>query len=340
MMPLVRTIAAFCFSALLLYGISSNLVLAAVFINGRKVFNSIPFYIIAYQMIVCDFFIYIAQAVVVIPSLLLDAKAAAQYTSWQHHSLLASFDSIGSYAALHFTFLIVCNRLAVFLSPKISALFINRRILFVWILFTWLFSIALTVFEYFTCPKTFNAVGIYLYYGCEKNCSSIGLQKAFTHSITVWGYLLPAVMFVCYVYIFICVKRVRQTSLPKLSTTTERSVIQDSGTLRNARKSISMALKIRFSKKDPEVSTIMQAGLICGILELQTLIFFLFPIFSRCLPPKYGVYLNIVQNCTIILSNSMGPLIFYCFNSEIKMRAERILHCQKTRKISTVGCAR
>lgn len=90
---------------------------------------------------------------------------------------------------------------------------------------------------------------------------------------------------------------------------------------------------------DPEMSTIIQAGIICGFLELQTLIFFLFPIFSDYLPNGCGVYLNIFQNCAVIIANSMNPIIFYGFNTEIRRRVQHIFGYLKIRKVSVVGMA-
>ncbi|KHN84541.1 hypothetical protein Tcan_08962 [Toxocara canis] len=94
---------------------------------------------------------------------------------------------------------------------------------------------------------------------------------------------------------------------------------------KNCTMSTAMGLNFKRQKLSGESSLIIQAAIICAVLQCQTIGFNLLPIFSRLLPSSAGIWLNVVQNWMVICSISVQPIVHFTFNTQIRKQTRDLL---------------
>uniref|UniRef100_A0A0M3INL6 G-protein coupled receptors family 1 profile domain-containing protein n=1 Tax=Ascaris lumbricoides TaxID=6252 RepID=A0A0M3INL6_ASCLU len=71
---MARNVGGIIFLLLTTMGIFANSILVMIFVNGREYFTSNFFYLLSYQLIICDFLIYISQLALTIPACFLSVE--------------------------------------------------------------------------------------------------------------------------------------------------------------------------------------------------------------------------------------------------------------------------
>uniref|UniRef100_A0A8R1TM04 Uncharacterized protein n=1 Tax=Onchocerca volvulus TaxID=6282 RepID=A0A8R1TM04_ONCVO len=145
--------AVLLFIIFLLYGITTNLLMAIVLFCRRQDNYSQAFVLIALQLIISHFMAFLPQLVVVIPEILQTKNSSygklfrlhpVDISLWFHslssliiNNTFSTFTTFSIYALLHFSFLLALNRFVVFILPKYNAFFKSARLYFL-IILVWL----------------------------------------------------------------------------------------------------------------------------------------------------------------------------------------------------------
>lgn len=77
-------------------------------------------------------------------------------------------------------------------------------------------------------------------------------------------------------------------------------------------------------KRNCETTLLVQATIICGVLEVETICFYLFPALSSSIP-HIGIFLNVAQNCLVIFNNTIHPIVYFVFNHEVRRIVKRLI---------------
>ncbi|KHN78089.1 hypothetical protein Tcan_06102 [Toxocara canis] len=360
----IRLIGGAAFSVLSSFGLITNVLLISTFVKAKNFLKSNFFYILAYQLALCDFLVHISQIGVVIPACFISSAQFYAYQSTLIFKLLANCDTIGFYGTLHFTFVIVISRYTVIASRGSNIVF-RPPCIYILIAAVWISTAGLVAIEVCLCPKNFDYFGLYLF----KDCRNSGMQGQCYNSFTYfWTLSPPIAMFLIYICIFIKLRKMSTTtvssavpnehSLPEgAENSAAHSTVKDKGTERakqkqpqllsfakranctsltqpsykstdienNSQRIILQPPKRLFRKR--ETNFFMQAAIICAVLELEIIVFYLFPVLGKLLPEGADIWLSVVQNCCVIINNSVQPTIYFIFNSEIRNALKKLFIC-------------
>ncbi|KHN84543.1 hypothetical protein Tcan_08964 [Toxocara canis] len=152
--------------------------------------------------------------------------------------------------------------------------------------------------------------------------TAMGLN--FKRADYVWVMTPPGLMFLMYAVIF---ARFRKMKIAAVAGTVSTGELQLNDVRRSTLVNGSTFLK-RTNKRQKlsgESSLIIQAAIICAVLQCQTIGFNLVPIFSRLLPSSAGIWLNIVQNWMVICSIFVQPIVYFTFNTQIRKQTRDLL---------------
>ncbi|KAI1697318.1 serpentine type 7TM GPCR chemoreceptor srx domain-containing protein [Ditylenchus destructor] len=262
---------------------------------SHKQLRSISFFILAWQLLICDIMSVLVQFLLVIP------QTFAGYSLYSHtfSYAIGSLDTLSYNGALMFALLLTINRLCIFLFPAIDQRVFGRPIIYGVVSLAWtllfVFFIGLNATR---CYKTFSVQGFYLHYeNCENNSSSIGV--IFQGIKDKWGRFSTYVMLGIYTLITIWLKFANRLHI-KMNKTDGKQV--------------------RTNKK--EIMFFVQSFIICITFLLESLMFDSIPRFKVYGQWRYAV--NFTSNCITIFMFTVHSVVIFTFNSRIKEQLKEI----------------
>ncbi|KAI1713156.1 serpentine type 7TM GPCR chemoreceptor srx domain-containing protein [Ditylenchus destructor] len=284
-----RIIGASCYLVMSLFSLTLNLLLLSIFIKTHKQLRTISFFILAWQLLICDLFGVFAQFILVIPQTFAGYSLYSPTFSYA----IGSLDTLSYNGAIMFAFLLTINRLCIFIFPAIDrAVFGSPKIYgVVSLVWTLLFVIFIGL-NATGCYKAFNVQGFHLYYdNCENNPSSIGL--IFQEIKDKLGWFTPYIMLGIYTLITIWLKFADRLHI-KMNKTDGNQV--------------------RTNKK--EIMFFVQSFIICITFLLEALMFNVLPRIKAHGQWRYA--LNFTSNCITIFLFTVHSIVIFTFNSRIK----------------------
>ncbi|VDO44519.1 unnamed protein product, partial [Brugia timori] len=222
---IIKYIAILLFTVLLLYGIISNILLAAVFFRKDNHYSR-EFIAIASQLIISNFMAFIPQIVVVFPEILKTKK-----TTWINRTF-STFATFPFFSILNFSFLLTMNRFVALILPKYYSIFRSAKLyiliflvrrpsrdsrmiyyhrsrtrrLIIFFLVS-LSHMMFTCADFYFCTTEFFAWKLSWESDCEK---SNGIAKTWWRIRFFCALFIPNAMFVIYLTIFYSVRSRRQ----------------------------------------------------------------------------------------------------------------------------------
>uniref|UniRef100_A0A8R1U183 G_PROTEIN_RECEP_F1_2 domain-containing protein n=1 Tax=Onchocerca volvulus TaxID=6282 RepID=A0A8R1U183_ONCVO len=322
-----KYVAIILFSFFLLYGIVSNALIAIIFCS-RNIHYSRAFILITSQLIICSFLNFIPQVTIVLLEMLKTKGSDANKSTWTH-SIFATINTFSFFATLHFTFFLAVNRLVAINLPKFSAFFESGKF-YILIACVWLSVLVISLTEFHYCIKTFNASNLQWSFNCTKITVESG--AIFLKIRYIWTLTLPMAMFAIYIPIFCNMRRKRRNVLVLRKTNGSIALLFVSHGQRN-KHAVQNVIR---SGKD-EWSMLIQAAIICGVMEIEIICFYFLPQFAE----KFGdketkIPINIFINCYVIFNGAVLPtvnLIFIKrFRDELKQKIVELLFKIKNMK--------
>uniref|UniRef100_A0A8R1TMB3 G_PROTEIN_RECEP_F1_2 domain-containing protein n=1 Tax=Onchocerca volvulus TaxID=6282 RepID=A0A8R1TMB3_ONCVO len=299
----IKYIAVLLFIIFLLYGITTNLLMAIVlFCRRQEKFYSQAFVLISLQLIISHFLGFIPQLVVVIPEILQTKNNLfANQTTWINNTF-STFSTFPIYGVLHFSFLMTLNRFVVFILPKYNAFFKSARLYFL-IILVWLTVSAITIGDYYFCARKFLVWNLSWQRDCAK---SNGKGETWWRIRDVWALIIPNLMFIMYIAIFYSIRR-KQRSTADINQNQKKKKIL-------ARHRANAA-----KTYDYERSMLIQAALNCGTIEIAIFsISFLSPLLIRIFGERITIPSRIFVNCNSIFICAMLPTIYLIYSKEAR----------------------
>ncbi|CAG9529801.1 unnamed protein product, partial [Cercopithifilaria johnstoni] len=201
----MKYIAVTLFIIFLLYGITSNTVMAiSLFRRGKERYYGRGFLLISIQLIICNFMAFQPQMFHVLPEILqTENKSNANTTAWIGIAF-ANCKSFSFFAILNFSLLLALNRFVAIALPKCNDIFESRRLYFL-IAFVWLSLLAVQTADSYYCIRKFNVWNL----SWVKYYAKSG-AKHWLRVRNIWKLTIPNAMFVMYFAIFCNVRRKRR----------------------------------------------------------------------------------------------------------------------------------
>ncbi|KAI1717004.1 serpentine type 7TM GPCR chemoreceptor srx domain-containing protein [Ditylenchus destructor] len=160
-----RFIGASCYVIMCLISSTLNLLLLSIFIKSHQRFKSISFFILAWQLLICDMLGVFVQFVLAIP------QTFAGYSLYSpiFSHVIGSFDTISFNGSIMFALLLTINRLCIFMFPTVDRMVFGTPTIYGVIGLGWI--LVLIFFTGLTatgCYKGFNVKGFHLQ---SENCN-------------------------------------------------------------------------------------------------------------------------------------------------------------------------
>ncbi|VDK43546.1 unnamed protein product [Anisakis simplex] len=76
-----------------------------------------------------------------------------------------------------------------------------------------------------------------------------------------------------------------------------------------------------------ETKLIIQAAITCAALEIGIIAFNVLPLIADLVPSNIAIWITITQNCFVIVCNSVQPMVFFTFNTEIRKQLKYLFSC-------------
>ncbi|KAK6104622.1 putative integral membrane protein [Brugia pahangi] len=281
---IIKYIAILLFTLLLLYGIISNILLAAVFFRKDNHYSR-EFIAIASQLIISNFMAFIPQIVVVLPEILKTKK-----TTWINRTF-STFATFPFFSILNFSFLLTMNRFVALILPKYYSIFRSAK-LYILIFLVWLSTFVFTCADFYFCTTEFLAWKLSWEGDCEK---SNGIAKTWWRIRFFWALFIPNAMFVIYLTIFYSIRSRRQRIT---------ILCNGHGTMKN---------------HHYEWSVLFQAAWNCGILETGNIVFnFLPPVLIKIFGEAARIPSKIFINCCFLFIYAILPTVHFVYNTEAR----------------------
>uniref|UniRef100_A0A8R1U2L9 G-protein coupled receptors family 1 profile domain-containing protein n=1 Tax=Onchocerca volvulus TaxID=6282 RepID=A0A8R1U2L9_ONCVO len=294
----VKYITFLLFTALLLYGIISNMLMGIVlFCGGKDNSYNHAFILIASQLIISNLLALLPQLTVVLPEMLQTTNTTYKnQTTWINHKSLSLF-SYSYVSVLQFSFLLTLNRFVTFVLPKYNAFFKSTRLHFL-IAFARLSVFAIAVVDSHFCKRRF----LIWYLAWEAICvEPNGRRNIWWRIRFVWVIFLPNIMFIMYAAIFYSIRRKNRFAG---NTNKNQRIEKTSAETKAAR-------TYRY-----EWSMLIQAAWNYGGLEVGFILFnALLPFLVRISGKGINVLLvNIFANSYAIFSLSILPSVHFIYS--------------------------
>uniref|UniRef100_A0A0R3RJP8 G_PROTEIN_RECEP_F1_2 domain-containing protein n=1 Tax=Elaeophora elaphi TaxID=1147741 RepID=A0A0R3RJP8_9BILA len=135
-----KYVAVTFFTILLIYGITSNTVMAIILCQKKNNQYSREFILIVSQLIISNFMNYIPQVTVVLPEIIQTTNSSYANKAIWINQISSTFYPFAIFAVLHFSFLLTLNRFVALTLPQYSSFFNSGKLYFL-IVFVW-FSVS------------------------------------------------------------------------------------------------------------------------------------------------------------------------------------------------------
>uniref|UniRef100_A0A914D4F2 G-protein coupled receptors family 1 profile domain-containing protein n=1 Tax=Acrobeloides nanus TaxID=290746 RepID=A0A914D4F2_9BILA len=196
--PTFRLAASISYLMLLILSLMINLFQLAVYVKGRKLFKSMAFFIIAWQMLINDLIMLIVMIIFMTTVIISDQPILSDTV----YTVLSFAESFTYNGLLLFAFLLTLNRLAVFATPKIGKFFFDFPRIYGSVILFWILTAGLvTGIMLSPCPIVARPAGLGFGSGCIN-----GEANIFNYIGQYVATYLPIVMIVAYILIYLEIK--------------------------------------------------------------------------------------------------------------------------------------
>ncbi|KAK0409688.1 hypothetical protein QR680_004694 [Steinernema hermaphroditum] len=287
-------------------GITLNVLLVTILIQGRSSFKKNAFYTITWHLAMCDLLTHVMEMIVPVPSTFAGSDI---YGSTLFLNIPCFIDTVAYNGTLYFSVLMTVNRFTVFILPSVNNIMFHQSRLYITIACTWLYVILLVVgLNVFACNKSFSSTGFFYYHVCPPWDEMPEFGQFIKIVTEIGSTYLPVAMLITYVVIIIYIRlKIRY------EWKNGRLFRKNLG-FRNHE----AALTAR------EYSLLAQSLLICGFIEIQNIVFVVLPTIR--LSGQWHYVLNFAGNWVSLLLSSIHPIVLFTFNSDIKSRLKRLFH--------------
>uniref|UniRef100_A0A8R1Y7A4 G-protein coupled receptors family 1 profile domain-containing protein n=1 Tax=Onchocerca volvulus TaxID=6282 RepID=A0A8R1Y7A4_ONCVO len=294
----VKYITFLLFTALLLYGIISNMLMGTVlFCGGKDNSYNRAFILIASQLIISNLLALLPQLTVVLPEMLQTTNTTyMNQTTWINHKSSSLF-SYAYLSVLHFSLLLTWNRFVAFVLPKYNAFFESTRLYFL-IAFVWLSVLAIAIADPHYCDRRFLIWNFDWEVTCEK---ANGRGNIWWRIRLAWALFIPIIMFIMYIAIFYSIRRKNRFAV---NINQNQRIEKTSAETKAAR-------TYRY-----EWSMLIQAAWNCGVIEVGYIIFnALLPFLVKIFGKEINILLvKIFANSYAIFVCSILPSVHFIYS--------------------------
>ncbi|KAI1730137.1 serpentine type 7TM GPCR chemoreceptor srx domain-containing protein [Ditylenchus destructor] len=310
----IRILGGTSFLLLSCISIVLNGILIVILLQGRQQFSRISFFVIVWQMIIADLMEHFTQIFIAVP-ITYSGSPIYDHDSYLFNAI-SVFETVAYNATLYFNFIMTMNRLTVFFFPTINEFVFGHPNNRITVVSGWVFVlIIVTVLNLIGCRKNFSSTGFYFFHDCRPDIT--GAAHIFRMSITVYnGTYLPLLMLILYIFVLGSIKLEQMKLARNISATRPHGNLDVNADRINSRR---------------EISFLIQSFLICAVQAAENIYFQASPnIATLAYSEEWENILNFIGNYLVLMNNSIGPIILFCFNSQIRNRLKELLGYVKT----------